>query len=88
MTSPADPPLVSIPQHPDEHRPERALAATRVPNSDSWISVVSDANWRATDLDLMDMIDKAYWTSGNALAAERIDLARDRCETLSGSVNG
>jgi hypothetical protein len=63
------------------------LAATREPNSNSWITVVSDANWRATDLDLMDMIDTAYWTSGNALAAERIDLALGRCATLLGTVS-
>jgi hypothetical protein len=57
-------------------------ASTREANSPSWIDIMGDASYKATDYDLMDSIDKAYWTSGDALAAERVDDTLLICERL------
>jgi hypothetical protein len=59
------------------------LALTREPNSPSWIDIMSDAGYKARDYDLQDTIDKAYWTSGNALAQQRTREAESICDDLS-----
>jgi hypothetical protein len=58
------------------------LATTREANSPSWIDIMSDASYEATDYDLMDSIDKAYYTSGDQLAAERVDDTLLICDRL------
>lgn len=57
-------------------------AATREPNSNSWIDMLSDAQYKAVDYDLMDAIDKAYWTTGKTLAYERTQGLVQMCEHL------
>lgn len=58
------------------------LAATREANSPSWIDIMSSAEYKANDFDLQDSIHKAYWTSGDALAADRTLAIVDYCEEL------
>lgn len=58
------------------------LAATREANSPSWIDIMSDAGYKARDYDLQDAIDKAYWTSSNSLATQRVRAIVRYCEEL------
>jgi hypothetical protein len=58
------------------------LAMTREPNSPSWIDIMGDATFKAQDYDLQDAIDKAYWTSGDALAQQRTRDAEAICDSL------
>lgn len=57
-------------------------ASEREPNSPSWIDMMGDANSAAKDYDLMDLIDKAFWSSGDAKAASRVTEALALCRTL------
>lgn len=58
------------------------LASAREPNSPSWIDIVSEAGAVAKDYDLMDLIDKAYWSSNDGKAGARIEEGIAHCKEL------